>query len=96
MFQGVVSKLSEKTVASAGTLEANADILIVSGTVPLVWLVQRTGGVAAQKVIIVPLGALTCTAAGNISVAVTFVANRAQELVFSRLMNKWYPVIAAV
>jgi hypothetical protein len=96
MFQGFISKRTEKLVASAATIEANADILVITGSVAIVNILPKTFGVASQKVTIIPLAALTCTAAGNIAVAVTFVVNRAQELTFSKTQNKWYPSIAAV
>ena len=96
MFQGVVSKCSEKVVASAATIDANADVLVITGSVAIVNITPKVWGVANQRLTIIPLAALTCTAAGNIAVAVTFVVNRAQELVYSDSQNKWYPVIAAV
>jgi len=97
MFQGFISKRTEKLVASAATIEANADILTVSGAVAIVNILPKTFGVASQKVTIIPLAAgLTFTAAGNIAVAVALVQNRAQDLTYSKSQNKWYPSIAAV
>ena len=96
MFSGVVSKRSEKIVASAATIVADADQLVVTGSVAIVNITPKVGGIASQELTLIPLAALTCTAAGNIAVAVTFVVNRATKLVYSKSQNKWYPQIAAV
>ena len=96
MFSGTVSRRSEKKVASAATIRAEADILVVTGSVAIVNILPVNGGLGAQAVTIIPLAALTCTAAGNIAVAVTFVVNRAQVLTWSQIQKKWYPSIAAV
>lgn len=95
MFQGFVSKRSEKVVASAATIHADADVLVITGTAAIVNIIPKVGGVANQRVTLITLDAATCTAAGNIAVALTFVANRAQDLTYSRSQNKWYPTIAA-
>lgn len=96
MFPGNVSKLSEKVVASAATITADADLLIITGTAAIATITAKTWGIAGQKLIIVPLAAATLVATGNIAVAVALVANRAQVLVYSRTQGKWYPSIAAV
>ena len=95
-FPGQISKLSERIVASAASIDANADVLIVTGTAAIATLVPKTPGVGNQSVILIPLAAATLVATGNISVAVALVVNRAQSLVYSRSQNKWYPGIAAV
>jgi|SoimicMinimDraft_4_1059732.scaffolds.fasta_scaffold134095_1 hypothetical protein len=95
-FPGQISKLSERIVASAPTMEANADVLIVSGTAAIANLIPKTPGVGNQAVTLIPLAAATLVATGNIAVAVALVVNRAQTLVYSRSQNKWYPAIAAV
>jgi hypothetical protein len=95
-FSGTISKLSEKIVASAPIMDANADILIVTGTAAIATLNAKTGAIAAQRVTLVPLAAATLVATGNIAVGVVLVVNRAQDLVYSRTQGKWYPVIAAV
>jgi len=96
MFNGIVSKRSEKIVASAATIVADADTLVITGSVAIVNITPKVGGIGNQEVTLIPLAALTCTAAGNIAVAVVFVVNRAQKLQYSDSQNKWYPVIAAV
>jgi hypothetical protein len=95
-FPGQISKLSERIVASAASVDANADVLIVTGTAAIATIVPKTPGVGNQMVILVPLAAATLVATGNIAVAVALVVNRAQTLVYSRSQNKWYPGIAAV
>lgn len=96
MFPGTVSRRSEKKIASAATIVASADILVITGSVAIVNISPVNGGLGAQSVTIIPLAALTCTTAGNIAAAVTFVIGRAQTLVWSQIQKKWYPAIAAV
>ena len=96
MFSGVVSKRSEKIVASAATIEGNADVLVITGTAAIANITARTGGIAAQEITLIPLAAATLVATGNIAVAVALVVNRAQKLTYSRTQGKWYPFIGAV
>jgi len=96
MFQGIVSKRSEKVVASAATISADADILVVTGTAAIANILPRTGGIASQEVTLIPLAAATLANSGNIAVNVVLVVNRAQKLTYSKSQNKWYPQIAAV
>ena len=96
MFSGIISKRSEKVVASAASIEANADILVVTGTAAIATIVPRTFGIASQRLTLIPLAAATLVNTGNIAVGVVLVVNRAQDLVYSKSQNKWYPAIAAV
>ena len=96
MFSGKVSKRSERVVASAATIDADCDLLIVTGTAAIATINPKVGGIAAQKVTLVPLAAATLANTGNIAVSVVLVINRAQELTYSRSQGKWYPSIAAV
>jgi hypothetical protein len=96
MFQGTVSKCSEKIVASAATINGDADVLVVTGTAAIANITPKVWGIANQRITLIPLAAATLVATGNIAVAVVLVVNRAQELVWSDSQNKWYPVIAAV
>jgi hypothetical protein len=95
-FPGFVSKLSERTVASAATIDANADVLVVTGTAAIANINPKTPGVGNQMVTLIPLAAATIVATGNIAAAVVLVVGRAQSLYWSRSQGKWYPVIAAV
>jgi len=96
MFPGTVSKLSESVVATATSIAVKSDIVFLTGSVAIATIQPGWSGFC-QKVVIVPLAAgATLTAAGNIAVAVALVQNRAQELYFSKVQNKWYPTIAAV
>lgn len=95
-FPGTIGKLSEKIVASAATIDANADVLIITGTAAIATINAKSQGIAGQAVTLIPLAAATLVATGNIAVGVVLVVNRAQTLVYSRTQAKWYPVIAAV
>lgn len=96
MFPGTISKQSEKIVASAATIDASADVLIITGTAAIATINAKSQGIAAQTITLIPLAAATLVATGNIAVAVALVVNRAQSLVYSRTQGKWYPAIAAV
>jgi len=96
MFQGFVSKRSERVVASAATIAADADTLVVTGTAAIANITPKVGGIANQEVTLIPLAAATLVATGNIAVAVVLVVNRAQKLQFSKSQGKWYPLIGAV
>lgn len=95
-FPGTVSKLSESVVASATAISPKSDIVVLTGVVPVATINPGWSGFC-QRITLIPLGATaTLTAAGNIAVAVALVQNRAQDLVYSKTQNKWYPAIAAV
>ena len=96
MFQGFVSKRTERVLASAATITADADVLVITGTAAIANIIPKVGGIANQEVTIISLGAATTVATGNIAVALTMVANRAQKFVYSKSQGKWYPQIAAV
>jgi hypothetical protein len=96
MFPGTVSKLSESTVATATSIAVKSDLVFLTGAVAIATIQPGWSGFS-QKVVLIPLAAgATLTAAGNIAVAVALVQNRAQELYFSKVQNKWFPTIAAV
>lgn len=92
MLPGTTTKLSEVVVASTTSIDAKADMLLVSGTVSIATIVPHFGGGFSGIVIIVPTdGALPLLTTGNIAVAVTCAQNRATPLVYSKLNDTWYP-----
>ena len=95
-FSGTVSKLSESVVATATTILPKTDVVYLTGAVAIANIAPAWSGFS-QRIVLVPLAAgATLVATGNIAVAVALVQNRASELVWSKLQQKWYPVIAAV
>ena len=90
MIPGSVSKLSERTVASAATITAKADIVYVTGTTGVNTIIPGLGTQQSQLLILVPLGAtLVLGTSGNIAVGITAVINRPVFLVWSKSAQKW-------
>ena len=90
MIPGSVSKLSESTVVSADTITTKADILYVTGAVPVNTIRPGLGVAVSQFLVFVPTdGALTLGTAGNILVGIAAAQNRAVFLVWSKKLQKW-------
>jgi hypothetical protein len=90
MIPGTVSKLSETTVASAASIEANADVVKVTGSTQINTIQPGLGPGQSQFLVLVPIdGAITLGTTGNILVGIAAAQNRAVFLVFVRSMNKW-------
>jgi hypothetical protein len=80
------------TIASAATIAPTTQIAFVSGTAAVVTItapapISAGGG----TITLIPTGAFTWTAAGNIAVLGTAVVNRALTLVYDVTTTKWYP-----
>ena len=80
------------TIASATTIAPTTQITFISGTTAVVNItaaapISSGGGV----IILIPTGAFTWTAAGNIAVAGTAVVNRVITMVYDATTTKWYP-----
>ena len=92
MIPGSTTKLSEKTVASAATIQADADLINLTGSTALATIQPRAGGGFSQMVVLVPKdGTLGLLTTGNISIAVTMAQNRATVLVYSKENGVWAP-----
>ena len=93
MIPGTTTKLSEGVVASAATIDAKKDLLLVSGTTSIATINPFFGGGQFSGIIIiVPTGGTVNTlTTGNIAVAVAMPQNRATVLVYSMSNAKWYP-----
>jgi hypothetical protein len=80
------------TIASATTIAPTTPILFVSGTTAIVNITVgapiSTGG---GTITLIPTGAFTWTAAGNIAVLGTAVVNRALTMTYDAATTKWYP-----
>lgn len=89
MIPGVVSKLSETTVASAATITAKADIVKVTGTTQINTILPANPD-RCQFVILVPVdGAVTLGTTGNILVGIAMAQNRAVWMVYIESLQKW-------
>jgi hypothetical protein len=90
MIPGSVSKLTESTVASAATITAKTDIVLVTGAVAVNNIIPGLGTAQSQFLVLIPVsGALTLGTSGNILVGLAAVVNRAVFLVFVRSLGKW-------
>jgi hypothetical protein len=80
------------TIASATTIAPTTPIVFVSGTTAIVNITAAapisTGG---GTITLIPTGAFTWTAAGNIAVLGTAVVNRALTMTYDTTTTKWYP-----
>jgi hypothetical protein len=80
------------TIASATTIAPTTPIAFVSGTTAVVTITAAapisTGG---GTITLIPTGAFTWTAAGNIAVLGTAVVNRALTMTYDATTTKWYP-----
>jgi hypothetical protein len=82
--------MSEVTVASADTITAKADVLNVTGAVPINTIRPGLGTAVSQFLILNPVsGALTLGTTGNILVGIAAVQNRPVFLVWSKSAQKW-------
>jgi hypothetical protein len=91
MIPGRTTKLTEARVASAATISAKTDIILVTGAVQINNILPNFGGgVASGMVILIPVdGAITLGTTGNIAVGIAAVINRAVWLVYVKSLNKW-------
>lgn len=80
------------TIASATTIAPTTSIVFVSGTAAVVNITAAapisTGG---GTITLIPTGAFTWTAAGNIAVLGTAVVSRALTMTYDATTTKWYP-----
>ena len=80
------------TIASATTIAPTTPIVFISGTAAVVNITAAapisTGG---GTITLIPTGAFTWTAAGNIAVLGTAVVNRALTMTYDVTTTKWYP-----
>ncbi len=90
MIPGTTSKLSESTVASAATIEAKSDVLLVTGTTQVDTIIPRTGGFGQFLILIPTAGSVVLSTSGNILIGITAVINRAVHLNFVKSTGKWY------
>ncbi len=92
MFPGTTTKISEKLAASAASIDADADLINLTGSTAIATIVPHFGGGFSGICILVPKdGTLGLLTTGNIAIAVTMPLDRATVLVYSKLYNVWYP-----
>jgi len=88
----IATTAAAPTIASAATIAPTKPITFISGTAAVVTITAPTPISAGGGMItLIPTGAFTWTAAGNIAVLGTAVVNRALTLVYDATTTKWYP-----
>jgi hypothetical protein len=92
-FSGLTaSTAAAPTIASATTIAPTKPITFISGTTAVVNITAPSPiSAGGGTVILIPTGAFTWTAAGNIAVSGTAVVNRALSLTYDVTTTKWYP-----
>lgn len=94
MIPGTVSRLSFRRTASATTLDANVDCLILTSTTTIQTLNVKgpLTSRSTQQIILMNAagGNITIGTAGNILVGVTLATNRMTRLVFDPVTAKWH------
>jgi hypothetical protein len=90
MIPGTTTKLSESTVASAASIDAKTDIVLVTGTTQVNTIRPNFGGGFSGFLVLVPQGAtLVLGTSGNILVGITAVINRPVFMVYIKSLAKW-------
>lgn len=90
MIPGSTSKLSESTVASAASISAKTDVVLVTGNTGINTIIPNFGGGFGGFLVLVPVsGAVILGTTGNILVGITAAQNRAVFLVYSKSLRKW-------
>lgn len=92
MFPGTTSKLSESIVASADTINAKTDVLLLTGTTQINTIRPNFGGGFSGIIFLIPInGNVSLGSSGNINGGPTMLHNFTTLLVYSKIQNKWYP-----
>jgi hypothetical protein len=80
------------TIASAATIAPTTPIVFISGTAAVVTITAATPiSTGGGTITLLPTGAFTWTAAGNIAVLGTAVVSRALTMTYDVTTTKWYP-----
>lgn len=92
MIPGLMSRLSEVTVASTTTVVIKGDLVRVTGTTSIATITPPGQGGFSTVIFVVPVdGTVATTTAGNIMKAVSMVQNQVCVFVYSKKDSKWYP-----
>ena len=88
----IAATAAAPTIASATTIAPITPITFISGTTAVVTITPPSPiSLGGGTITLIPTGAFTWTAAGNIAVLGTAVVNRALTLVYDVTTTKWYP-----
>ncbi len=93
MIPGLMSKLSESTVASTTTVTFKSDIVYVTGSTSIATIRAPGQGGFSTVVFVIATNAagFATTTAGNIALAVSVTTSKATVFVYSFKNSLWYP-----
>lgn len=88
----IATTAAAPTIASAATIAPTKPITFISGTAAVVTITAPSPTSAGGGTItLIPTGAFTWTAAGNIAILGTAVVSRALTMTYDVTTTKWYP-----
>jgi len=92
MIPGIMTRLSESTVASTTTITVKTDLAEITGSTAIATIKAPGQGGFSSVIFLVPTdGTVATVTTGNIPVAVTMAQNRVTVFVYSFRTGKWYP-----
>ena len=94
MFPGLTTRLSFGTKAAATSIDADKDVIALTGTTAIATIIPKVANRAgmAQLLFLIPTGgAVATTTAGNIAVVQSMGNNLVTCLVWHPTLAKWYP-----
>jgi hypothetical protein len=91
MIPGTTSKTSETTVASASSIVAKSDVVLVTGTTAIQTIIPNFGGGFGGVLVLIPTNAagVTLGTSGNILVGIAAAQNRGVVMVYVKSLAKW-------
>lgn len=94
MYPGVTTRLTFGGQTSAATIQADKDLVKLTGTTQVVNIIPKSLNAKSmcQILYLLPLsGNVTTSAAGNIISAITMLQNVITMLIWDPTTQKWYP-----
>lgn len=93
MYPGATTRLSRRTLASAATIVADKDLLVLTGTTSIDTITPRTPNILGmcQILYILPTGGnVATTTSGNINAVVTMTDDKISMLIYEPTLAKWF------
>jgi hypothetical protein len=91
MIPGLMTKLSESTVASTTTIEVTSDLVRLTGSTAIATIKSHLKDQAGIIGIVCIDGTIATTTAGNIALVVTMPQSKVCWFAYSKKDGLWYP-----
>ena len=94
MYPGITTRLTRSVVASAATIIAATDVIILTGTTAIDTITPKSMNKSGQDQLafFIPTdGTVATTTNGNVVAAQTMLQNRVTTMVWDAILGKWYP-----